>query len=108
VKRKYLIISSISLALLLSACGGGSGSTTFEGSGSITIIQCDNSNSAIATNDCGDSTTPDYYTCLKSNDTLVSENDNTLLEIIDKADGSKKVCIKDTTPSGAAHIVRGN
>ncbi len=108
MKTIYLIISSISLTLLLSACGGGGGDTTFDsGIRKYDAINCDNSNAGIGINDCGDVLIPNYYICLKTNDTLVSSSDNTLLEIIEKADGTKKVCVKNTMPIGSAYILRG-
>lgn len=86
MKNIYLIISSIVLALLLSACGGGGG-TGDSGSSStqIQVVDCDTN-----------TTTP-----LLSGDTLVQETDDTTVTITD-TNGDKEVCV-DT---GAAHIVR--
>lgn len=89
MKKIYLIISSISLALLLSACGGGSGGT-FEG-----VVDSNNSNNTIQVTICP------VYTTLLSNDTLVSESDDTTVTIRD-TDGVKDVCVN----TGAAYILR--
>ena len=103
MRNIYLITNSIALALLLSACGGGGGGGTAIGGGStqVKIIDCNNSNSAIATNDCGDALIPDYYTCIQDLDTLVKEDDNTTVEIMHSG-SERKVC----TVSGAAHLLR--
>ena len=86
MKKIYLIISSISLALLLSACGGGDAVDSANGSTSISIVMCDTN-----------TTTP-----LQSGDTIVKDTDNTTLTITDIDQTSKTVCVD----AGSAHIVR--
>ncbi len=99
----YLSISLSCIILLLSACGSGEGSYK-SGIQSIVVIDCDNNNSTNGTNDCGDITVPNYYTCVNSNDTLISDDDSTVIDMIENSNGTKKVC----TDAGSAHILRGN
>jgi len=114
MKQKNILLSSLLTVLLLSACGGSGGSSSdnydsnetntsdLNTTAGIEIIACDNSNSDTATNDCGDTETPDYYTCIQSGDTLEKQEENTIVEIITLSDNTKKVCVK----SGTAYIVR--
>lgn len=83
MKKIYLLISLISLALLLSACGsGGDGIQSVT----ISIVNCDTN-----------TTTP-----LLSGDTLIKEDDNTTVTIVDVDSVSKTVCVN----TGSAHISR--
>ena len=86
MRNIYLIISTISLALFLSACGGGGGGGTSVGGDSSTWIQI---------TDCED------YVPLLDGDTVVKETDDTSVKIVDSS-GDKTICVV----SGAAHIVR--
>lgn len=86
MKNIYLILSSIGLALLLSACGGGGGGST---------VDSGDSSTQISVNNCP------VYTDLLVGDTLVKEDDNTTVTIRD-TDGNKDVCVN----TGSAHIVR--
>ena len=111
MKYIYLMTTLLGLTFVINGCGGGGGSSdaTFgTGSNQIIVIDCDNTNNATATNDCGNALTPDYYSCIQPADTLVSDSDNTQYQIIDDSNGTKKVCVQTTTPRGAAHILRGN
>ena len=110
MKKIYLIISSISLALLLSGCGGGGGGTA-EGDGDIPSSSGDDGST---TTDGGGTTSGDggsiiiqvtdcyTYTILYTGDTLVKETDDTVVTIRDNADDSQDVCVNQ----GAAHILR--
>ena len=102
--KKYLkFIYILGIILFINACGGGD--NTQEGGdeqNKIVIIDCNNSNNDIGVNDCGDSTVPDYYTCLKSNDTIVNTTDDTNVSIVHDIDDNKKVC----TLNGSAYILR--
>jgi len=113
--NRYLNFITISLiALFFSACGGGSGDTLEGGNNiadsnttvSITakraIVDCNNSNSDIGINDCGNEDTPDYYTCLESNDTIIKDNNNTTIQILHDIDDNKKVCVQ----SGSAYVLK--
>jgi hypothetical protein len=102
VNRYLTSITILVITLFFSACGGGSGDTFEDSSTKIIIIDCNNSNSEIGTNDCGDEDTPDYYTCLESGDTLIKEDENTIVEIVHDIDDNKKVCVQ----SGSAYILR--
>lgn len=107
MRQIFLYIQIVALSLFLSACG--SGDTKYSSNESDTIVvECDNFNSGVATNDCGDGGVPNYYTCLKSGDTLVSSSDTTKIEMIENANGIKKVCVQVTTPRGRAYILKGN
>jgi len=99
---KYFIytIHAIIIVLFLNSCGS---SDTQEGGAftlpnTVIVINCDGTGTGL--NDCIN------YTCLNNNDTLVSNNDDTLLEIIHTSNGNKKVCVKLTVPAGSAHIQR--
>ena len=98
MKKIYLIISSISLALLLSGCGGGGG--TAEGDGRTTSGGGTASGGGGSTNikvaDCY------TYTTLYTGDTLVKETDDTIVTIRDNANDTQDVCVNQ----GAAHILR--
>ena len=85
MRNIYLIISSISLALLLSACGGGDTADSGSSSTQIPVVHCDTN-----------TTTP-----IEDGDTLVKETDDTTVTITD-TDGDKKVC----TDTGDAHLLR--
>lgn len=97
MKNIYKIVSLIVFTLFISGCGN-----TDTTSISIEVISCDNSNSQTATNDCGDSNIPDYYTCIQENDLLIKDDSNTIVKIISDTQDSKKVCVL----SGSAHLER--
>ena len=94
-----ILITMLFISLFLSSCG--TGGTSEKGNISTVVVLCDNSNSATATNDCGDSSIPDYYTCLKDGDTLIEDDANSIVKII-HTPTNKKVCVQ----SGTAHIIR--
>jgi len=85
MKRINLILSTISLALLLSACGGG-GETSVGGdsSGQIAVSSCPT------------------YTTLNSGDTLVKETNDTTVTIRSVDSTTNEVCVN----TGSAHILR--
>lgn len=95
MKRVLYIINIVFIVAILSSCGS---SDTQEGDNIIkrVVINCDLSNGLIGVNDCSG------YTCLNINDTLVSNTNDTLLEIIHTSNNDKKVCVKQ----GSAHILR--
>ena len=74
------LISTLLIALTLSACGGGGGSS---------------STVAIEVTDC------DTYTIIEDGDELVRDEADTEIRILDQ-DGTKKVCVV----SGSAHLNR--
>jgi len=99
----YKFLVTLLALLFMSGCGGGSNdATTTDGVNSIVVVSCANTNSEVATNDCGDTDTPDYYTCIESGDTLEEQEQNTTVEIITMQDNTQKVCVK----SGSALLVR--
>lgn len=99
----YKFLVTVWALLLMSGCGGGSNdAATTDGVSSIVVVSCTNTNSDVATNDCGDSSTPDYYTCIQSGDILEEQEGNTTIEIITMQDNTQKVCVK----SGSALLVR--
>ena len=85
MKTIYIILSSIGLAFLINACGGGGSGDTYVGGGEnqISITDC---NATVA---------------LLDGDTVVKETDNTSVKIIDTS-GNKTICVL----TGLAHIVR--
>jgi hypothetical protein len=84
MKKIYLTLSSITLALLLSTCGGGD-SSSFENSQTlITIPSCET------------------YEDIVTGDTVVQDESNTSIKTVFNTDGTKKVCVL----TGSAHIVR--
>ena len=111
MKKIIQIISLLLMILILSSCGS---SDTQEGgslaslqinnntttSVRVEVVNCDGTGSGNETNDCLN------YTCIKEGDTLISNNDNTLLEIIHSSNNTKKVCVKNTVPLGSATIIR--
>ena len=99
MKNTYLLLSSIIIALLLSACGSGSASQKGTSESSITVVDCNGSNVALATNDCN---VDGNFTCYQSSDTLVEDTRSSSVQIITDTSGTKKVCIV----SGSAHLVR--
>lgn len=86
MKKIYLIISSITLALLLSACGGGGGSDASfdDAQNKITLQMCET------------------YTDIQTGDTIIQNETNTSIKTVFNTDGSKKVCVL----SGSAYILR--
>ena len=96
------IVSIFFVISFMSACSGGKSDTQEGGANSIdsveniSIVDCNLSNASSARNDC------QGYTCIHPNDTLVSDSDQTLLEIIHTSSDDKKVCVKNAS----AHIIR--
>lgn len=87
MKNIVLIISSLFLALLFSACGGGDGEGNFDtGSQEINVTQCET------------------YTIIQINDLLVKDNSDTTVKIVHDSNGTKTICIV----SGSAHLIREN
>lgn len=105
MKNIILLIKVTLISLLLISCGekktseGDPNNTVTTSGTKVVIINCDGSGAGVK--DCSTN-----HTCVKSGDSIVSENNSTLLEIITLSDGTKKVCIKTTTPVGVAHILR--
>jgi hypothetical protein len=87
MKKIVLIISSLFLALLFSACGGGDGEGNFDtGSQEINVTQCE------------------IYTIIQINDLLVKDNSDTTVKIVHDSNGTKTICVV----SGSAHLIREN
>jgi hypothetical protein len=80
MKKIYLTLTTLSLALLLSACGGSE----------------DNSETLITIPPC------ETYEDIVAGDIVVQDDVNTSIKTVFNTDGSKKVCVL----TGAAHIVR--
>ena len=93
MKKIYLIISTIGLVLILTACGSGG---TRDGITDEDTIAGDKGNEITVVNCNTNTTTP-----ILEGDTLVSETDDTTVTITD-TNGDKTVCV-DT---GAAHLLR--
>ena len=92
----------LGISLFLSACGGGDTKESNTSSKTkIIVINCDGTGLGI--NDCASGGS--NHTCIKSGDTLVSENNNTNLEVINNNDGSKKVCVSNASV-GKAYLLR--
>jgi len=83
MKKIYLLISAVIIALLFAACGDG------------VITESENS-IKITLKDCND------YTQIISGDVVVSDEQSTTLTTILDANGSKSICVQ----SGSAHILR--
>ena len=103
MQNRYLIASLIALGIFISGCSDG----TSEGSSApqatiIKVIKCDNSNTASATDDCGNSLVPNHYTCIQEGDSLAQDSSGTTVEILHDSNNNKKVCVK----SGSAHLIR--
>jgi len=86
MKKIYLILNSISLALLLSACGTGDMSEDTNTGDNVKVVV----------------TACNTYTIIQSGDTLVKDSDNTSIITVFNSDGLKKVCVQ----TGSAHILR--
>ena len=84
MRNIYLLISSITLALFLSACGDDGDGKFDTGEEKITVTTCEN------------------YITLQTNDTLVKDDNNTTVKIIHDSNNTKQVCIV----TGSAHIIR--
>jgi len=83
--KNIYILMVITIALLFSACGDGDG--RFEtGDTKIDVTVCP------------------IIIAVDNNDLLVKNEDNTTIQVIHDANGSKQVCVL----SGSAHIIRGN
>lgn len=94
---KYIkqIVLSGTLALFLSACGGGD--AAFEGT--TTTISLDSITCVTGTPTASDIA---GYETLLSSDVIVKDEDNTTIALYHDVDGLKKVCLVN----GSAHIVR--
>lgn len=87
MKKIVLIISTISLALLFSACGGGDGEGNFDtGQQKIDITSCET------------------YTTIQTNDLLVKDDENTTVKIVHDSNSTKTICVV----TGSAHLIREN
>ena len=82
MKKIILTIGSITMALLLGACGDSDKSPVTN----ITISDCNTST----------------YIDILAGDTIVQDEDNTSIQTVFNTDSSQKVCVL----TGAAHIVR--
>ncbi len=106
MRNIYLTISSISLALLLSACGGGSGGTSVGDGDSPSSSPSGGSSGGSSGGGSSSTeiqvTSCETYIALLSGDTLVKETDDTVVTIRDNADNTQDVCVN----TGAAHILR--
>jgi len=103
--KVYICFTSLIVVAFFSACSGNDGSSASFDENTTTgikVISCSNINSATATNDCGDSDIPNYYTCIQNGDVLEEQEENTIVEIITLPDNSKKVCVK----AGSAILTR--
>ena len=90
MKKIYLILSSISLALFFNSCGGGSGDMTdrvdLTGTNIINVVDC-NTN---------------QVTDILRGDTLVRDTNTTIVTLVENVNNTKNVCVNN----GSAHIVR--
>ena len=84
MKKIYLIISSITLALFLSACGGGSDASFSNSEVQIDIPTCE------------------MYENIITGDTIIQKENNTSIKTVFDINGTKKVC----TLNGSAYILR--
>lgn len=92
MKKILYIISFTSIALIFSACGGGSGdSASFKDAETIINIV-----------DCNISTNINNYSVLQSNDVIVKDEDNTTVTTYHDVNNNKLICVS----YGSAHIVR--
>lgn len=94
MKRIYILINTISLALLLSACGGGSGSSgdgLFDsGNTKISLSLCNNTNSS--------------FTAIEDEDLLKKQSADARVNIVHDSNDNKKICLL----SGEAYLIRKN
>jgi len=89
MKKIILIVSSLLIALLFSACGGGDGEGNFDtGEQKIDIVKCDTNTSTV----------------IVTNDLLVKDDSNTTVKIVHDANGTKTICVL----TGSAHLIREN
>ena len=95
MKKIYLLISSISLALLLTACGGGG--STDESRKGVSDGNDSNNGDIVKVVDCSTG----EVTSIESGDILLRDTTNTMVTITD-TDGHKTVCVD----VGSAHISR--
>jgi hypothetical protein len=87
MKKIILILSSLFLALLFSACGGGDGEGHFDtGEEKIAITSCET------------------YITIQDNDLLVKDDSNTTVKIVHDSNGTKTICVV----TGSAHLIREN
>jgi len=87
MKKIILILSSLLIALLFSACGGGDGEGHFDtGEQKITITNCET------------------YVTIQTNDLLVKDDSNTTVKIVHDSNGTKTICVE----IGSAHLIREN
>ena len=84
MRNIYLIISSITLALFLSACGSDGEGKFDTGQEKITVTSCES------------------YITLQTNDLLVKDDSNTTIKVTHDSNNTKQVCVA----TGSAHIIR--
>lgn len=88
MKNIYKILTPISLALILSACGGDEASYK-NSEEQIPIVECNTTETI-------------KYTPIQINDTLVKTDTNTSVQIVHDSNDTKKVC----TTIGSAYLLR--
>lgn len=84
MKRDCIILTTTTLVLLLSACGG-------DGKG-----RFDTGNEKVIVSNC------ETYITIQVDDLLVKDSTNTTIKIVHDANDTKQVCVV----SGSAHIIR--
>lgn len=85
MRKIYLILTSFTLALFLSACGGGGSDASFSNAEQkITIPNCET------------------YETIEDGDTVIQDQNSTSIKTVFDQNGTKKVCVL----TGSAHILR--
>ena len=98
MRKILIIVLTLTLSFLLNGCGG-SGDTT-ETANTVDLVACD---SNVTNTPCETEGLP--YVCLYKGDTVIKEESNTLVRILDiDHDDTKRICVI----KGAAYILRGN
>ncbi len=85
MKTIYLILATITTALLFSACGSG-GDTFDTGEEKVVIVTCDTNTT----------------TLIQPNDLLVKDSANTTVTVTHNSDDTKEICVE----TGSAHLIR--